>query len=627
MNIRRTAYGFLADNRLRVVELGMLMLVLFGVLIGALYREQVESGEEHRSAVSRQSIRRIRVPARRGRIFTADYRIVAENRSVVNLVFYPEEMRTGRRKKSITHMLDTAGKIAAAIGRKNPLDRRSIERHLTGSPGLPLVVFADLDGRETARALECVRQQRGVDLETGSVRNYPMGDFAPHLIGFTRHESPREAADRREFFYYIPDIIGRSGVELFCDAPKWAGASPGLRGRPGFSLIQVDHLGYIHQTMVDGEEPRHGDNVVLTIDSRAQKLAERLLDGRRGAMVVLDADNGDVLAAATAPRYDLGKFSPKLSGDFYRGLRNDPDRPLLNRAFQGTYTPGSILKPLVALALLKNGVRADETVECTGYSHIGDAVIRCAAYRRGGHGTTDLEHALEWSCNGYFIAMGVRVGEEALFPVLRSAGIGRPTGIGISEGRGLMPDRELKHRRYGYRWNRYDTALLSMGQGFITVTPLQAALFAAALGNGGILWKPNLIRRLVDCDGRTVWERTPRRRGVLDAPPEALEQVKQGMLKVVNSPEGSGRRGAVPNLEIMGKTGSAEVGPRNNRRLIVWFIAFTGYRDRRYAVAVMVEDGASGGGDCAPLAAEFFREYLHPVPPPVKSEAAEETQP
>ena len=619
MNFRRTAYGFLADNRLRVLELGVLMLVLFGVLIGALYREQVESGEEHRSAVSRQSIRRIRVPARRGRIFTSDYRIVADNRPVMNLVFYPEEMRTGRRKKSIVYMLETAQKLADAIGRRNPLDHRSIERHLSASPGLPLVVFSDLDERETARALECARQQRGVDLETGAVRSYPMGSFAPHLIGFTKHESPREAADRRDFFYYIPDIVGRSGVELLCDAPKWAGDSPGLRGRPGFSLIQVDHLGYIHHAMVDGEEPRHGDNVVLTVDSRAQSLAERLLDGRRGALVVLDADNGDVLAAATAPRYDLGKFSPKLSGEFYRKLREDPARPLLNRAFQGTYTPGSILKPLVALALLRNGVKPDETVECDGYSHIGDATIRCASYRRGGHGETDLEHALEWSCNGYFIAMGVRVGEEALFQVLRSAGIGRPTGVGISEGRGLMPDRELKHRRYGYRWNRYDTALLSMGQGFITLTPLQAALYTAALGNGGTLWKPNLVRKLTDCDGRTVWERAPQSRGVLDASQEALDIVKQGMFKVVNSPEGSGRRGAVPNLEIMGKTGSAEVGPRSDRRLIVWFVAYTEYRKFKYAVAVMVEDGASGGGDCAPLAAEFLREYLHPVPPPAKS--------
>ena len=614
MKVRQTVYGWLADNRLRVVELGILMLILFGVLIRTLYLEQVESGEEHQIAVSRQSIRRIRVPARRGRIFTSDYQLVADNRPVMNLVFYPEEMRTGRRKKSIKYMLDTAEKIAAAIGRPNPLDAVSIERHLNHSPGLPLVVFTELDERETALALECARQQRGVDIETGSVRSYPMRDFAPHIIGFTKHESPREAADRREFFYYIPDIVGRSGVELFCDAPAWAGPELGLRGQPGFSLIQVDHLGYIHHVMVDGEEPHHGNNVVLTIDSRAQKLAEQLIDGRRGAMVVLDADNGDVLAAATAPRYDLSRFSPKLSGDFYEQLRKDPAKPLLNRAFMGTYTPGSILKPLVALALLKSGVEPEDEVDCTGYTQVGDASIRCTAYRRGGHGLTDLEHAIEWSCNGYFIAMGVSVGEEPIFQVLRSAGLGQTTGIGVPEGRGLMPDRESKRSRFGYRWNRYDTALLSMGQGFVMVTPLQAALFTAALGNGGTLWKPNLIRCLTDCDGRTVWERTPQSRGVLDASQEALDQVRKGMLQVVISPTGSGRRGAVPGLTIMGKTGSAEVGSRDNRRLIVWFIAYTEYQGRKYAVAVMVEDGASGGGDCAPLAAEFFREYLHPAP-------------
>jgi len=614
MNSGGKIFGWLTPHGLRIAELALLMVLITAILLRGLYREQVEAGDEHREAVSRQSIRRIRVPARRGRIFTSDMVVAADNRPVRNLVFYPEEMRLGLRVRSIDHMLDVSERIANALGRRNTLTRKSIERHLNTSPGLPLVVFQDLDDREMALALECSRQLRGIDVEVGEIRNYPLGSFAPHIIGYTHLESPREAADRREFFYYIPDSVGRSGIELLCDAPAWAKPNVGLRGTPGYALNQVDHLGYIHRRMVDHQDPVHGSNVVLTLDSRAQRIAEKLLDGRRGAIVAVDAANGDVLAAATAPRFDLRDFSPKLSPTVYRVLHDDPALPLFNRAFQGSYTPGSIMKPVVAMALLDAGVDRKEEVECLGFTEIGRRSIRCAAHRRGGHGPTDLENAIAWSCNCYFNQMGMRVGEEELFRAFRSAGIGQTAGIGLAESRGIMPSHELKRRRNRSEWTRFDTALLSMGQGLITVTPLQAALYAAAFCNGGTLWKPHLVLRLSDPEGRTLWERSAEKRGELLLTGKKLEPILNGMFKVVNSSSGSGRDGAVQGLNIYGKTGSAEVGSRGRMRLTVWFIAFTEYRGRKYAMSVMVEDGTSGGGDCAPLAAAFFRDYLRPKP-------------
>ena len=611
--------GWFTVYRVRIALAALLMVAVAGVLIRVLYREQVEAGEEHREAVSRQSIRRTRVPARRGKIFTSDLVAVAENRPVRNLVFYPEGMRLGRRSRSIAHMLEVSERISAALDRENTLKKERIERHLNTTPGLPLVVFSDLDDREMALALECTRQLRGIDIEVGEARSYPQGNFAPHIIGTTRLESPKEAADRKEFFYYIQDTVGRSGIEALCDAPKWALPAVGLRGTPGYALHQVDHLGYVHRRMVEHQDPVHGNNVVLTLDSRAQRLAEKLLDGRRGAIVLVDADNGDVLAAATAPRYDLAGYSKD-----YDKLRDDPDLPLLNRAFQGSYTPGSILKPVVAMALLDAGVDPAEEVDCIGATEIGNASIRCA--RRSGHGLTDLRHGIAWSCNCYFNQMGMRVGEEKLFQALRSAGIGEKTGIELPEARGVMPSHELKQSRGQGRWNRYDTALLSMGQGLVTVTPLQAALYTAAFCNGGTLWKPHLILKLVDQDGKTCWERRPESRGKLLLTGERLAPIVEGMFEVVNSSAGSGRRGAVDGLKIFGKTGSAEVGPKSRRRLIVWFIAFTEHAGRKYAIAVMVEDGFSGGSDCAPLAAEFFREFLL-KPTDADGEAAEPDPP
>ena len=620
MKGRKQIVDWFLVNRVRIVLLALVMVGVASWLVRVLYLEQVEAGEVRREEVSRQSVRRVRVPAYRGRIFTSDMVAAAENRPVRDLVFYPEEMRLGRRKDSIEHMLEIAADLAEALGRRSTLTKERIERHLNTSPGLPLVVFRDLSDFEMALAFEKTRTQRGVDVEVREVRSYPLGDLAAHIIGYTRPDNATDAADRKDFFYYVPDMIGRSGVEAKCDAPAWALPAVGLRGTPGYALHQVDHLGYIHRRMVEHQDPVHGNHVVLTLDSRAQRLAEGLLDGRRGAIVLVDADNGDVLAAATSPRYDLRDFSPKLGSELYRQLEQDPDKPLLNRAFQGTYMPGSILKPVVAMALLDAGVKPEEEVDCTGSTEIGNASIHCA--RRSGHGPTDLRHAIAWSCNCYFNQMAMRVGEEKVFQALRSAGVGSRTGIELAEARGIMPSHELKRRRRQGNWTRYDTALVSMGQGLVTVTPLQAALYAAALGNGGTLWKPHLVLRLIDEKGGTRWERTPERRGQLLLTGERLKPIVEGMFEVVNSDTGSGRRGAVPNLKIYGKTGSAEVGPRNNRRLIVWFIAFTEYRGRRYAIAVMVEDGISGGRDCAPLAAEFFDRFLKPEPN--GSDAAEE---
>ncbi len=618
--------GILAPGQFRVLLIGAFFLAGFLLLAGKLYLEQIQSGDEHREKISRQSIRRIRIPARRGRIFSSDLRLLAGNQAENNLVFYPEEMRLGRRSKSVRYMLAAADTIAAAIGRKNPLTEESVIRHLNTRPGLPITVFEQLTPQETARALESSRHFRGVDIEPGEIRIYPCGRLAAHLIGSTRLESRENAADRRDFFYYVPDLVGRDGVERAFDRlpgssagdPDVVPGSPesplGLRGLPGYSLVQVDHLGYIRQSLIDKIEPLHGNNVILTIDSRAQEIAESLLVGKRGAFVLLDAANGDILAAASNPAYDLSEFTPVLRREYYQSLLSNPDRPLINRAFQGVYTPGSILKPLVALALLNAGINPESTLFCDGGIPVGNATIRCASWRSGGHGEVNLVSALEKSCNPYMIAQGLKTGLGRIAEVLASAGIGRKTGVELSEGSGTFPSDANKRRLYRTGWNAYDTALLSIGQGMVTITPLQAAVFAAALANGGEVWQPHLVRQVVDPYGNVLRERKPTLRSRLATTPEHLETVRKGMFEVVNSPHGSGREAALPGLQLYGKTGSAEVGPRSNRRLTTWFICFVSHQGKTYAAAIMIEEGRSGGKSCAPLAAEFFARYFQPVP-------------
>ena len=390
--------------RFRILVPMIFSFICLAILTIVLFKEQVSSGERHRQQVSQQTLRQIRIPAQRGMIFTSDLKKLTENRPAFELLFYPGEMRKRKRAESIKYMLQTADKISEEIGVPHSLTEESIRRHINMRPGLPLSVLQNLSDQKAAKAMEAVRGITGAVLDPMEKR------LACHLVGYTRPGDPSKAPDRTDFFYYLPDHVGVTGVEKLCDGIKLENNLPFLRGIPGYSLIQVDHLGYARKSIIERIEPVNGNHVILTIDSVLQKTAEKLLEGKRGALVAVDASNGDILAAASAPGYDIGLFMPKISNKDYAALRDAPDRPLINRALQGVYPPGSILKPLIMLAYLENGIDPAKEVECNGYSQIYNARIRCASYRRGGHGMVNMHDALKYSCNAYMIELSQTIG-------------------------------------------------------------------------------------------------------------------------------------------------------------------------------------------------------------------------
>ena len=603
--------GLFDDVRFRLAVVGAVFVAGFAVLWGRLYFVQVLSGKSHVEQVSNQSLRRIRIPNQRGRIVTSDNVVLADNAVEFDLVFYPEEMQQRTRNRTVRYMAECAARAARMVGRENTVTPESVRIHLIRRPGIPFTVIKHLNTAETARALEFSRIVSGSAVSQRLVRTYPQKSLACHIIGYTGLEDRSRAADKEEFFYYIPDAVGRAGVEKAFDVlPENRGT--GLRGYPGYSLIQVDKLGYARDKIIHGIPPVAGANVVLTISAKAQQEAERQLSGYRGAVVMIDADNGDILAAASAPGYDLARFTPGIPADYYRLLRNDPANPLFNRAFSGSYTPGSIMKPVVMLALLSAGVDPDSQVDCDGATKIGNARIRCAAHRRGGHGAVDAVSALNVSCNDYMIEKAIEQPAELLFDQMASAGVGSKSGVELPESRGVLPSDIEKRRRFRFGWTKYDTALLSIGQGIISVSPLQAAVICSALANGGTVYKPHLVKEVIDNTGNTVYQRKAEVKSTLKGTPEAYDIVRKGMFEVVNSANGSGRRAKVDGLEIYGKTGSAEFGRRGNLRIYAWFIAYTKYNGRNYAVAAIVEEGSSGGGVCAPMVGRFLRNVLIP---------------
>lgn len=603
----------MTDERIkrRILIIGAVLVLLTALLSVKLFCKQVNFQGYNRK-ILHQSVRKIRIPARRGRIYSAEHKVVADNRMIFNLLLYINEIRCPGRNATVDAVIDNIIEMANLLGRENKFSREDILRHLNWYPGLPLKVFDDLNEKERAVINDYLADRPGWALETDAVRTYPLKKWAAHLVGYTRKNDPQNADDRKEFSYYISDDAGAAGLEKVFDTLQMPDSPNlrGLRGKPGYSLVQVDNLGYVHHSLVQEIPPLHGNHLVLTLEYGAQKLAEDLLKNETGAFVLVDADNGDVLAMASAPSYDLSRFSPKIEQNYYKKLVNNAGQPLIPKAIAGTYTPGSIIKVLIGLAALENGIDADEIIKCDGHTKFGDASLRCTSYWYGGHGEMNLFSALEKSCNDYFVENGLKLGREKIYDFMHSAGFGTAPKLELKCAAGILPTVENKLRRFKTRWTEFDTALISIGQGMVTVSPLQAALYTAAIANNGKIYRPHLVRAVLDQQGNPLFERQISVEHNILASEKNFDAVRQGMFQVVNAPGGSGRQGKLQNYTLFGKTGTAEIGSRKNRRQNTWFIAFVRHMDKTYAAALIIQDGKSGGATCAPVMAEFFERYL-----------------
>ncbi len=586
---------------IRISLLAFLIMACYAVAGIRLWQIQVMSGSKYSAKASRQYARKIRIPAVRGRIFSSDGKLLAGNRASYDVVFHLSEMRLpGRQSNTVNHIMMELARVADSVGRVSPVTVSDIRYHMAIYPGIPITVLSDLSLAELAKISEIVPAIQGMEITVEPVRYYPERKLASHLLGYTGPSDPSTANDRNEFFYYIPDTIGKSGLEHLYDEK--------LKGAPGKKLVIVNHRGFVHEVVGIPTPAQAGFDLELTLDSRAQAIAEQQLKGLYGAIVLVDASSGALLAMASSPGFDPNSFVPRISHSDYKELLHDPGKPFINKAAQGAYMPGSIIKPLVGISMLENGISPEEKIDCDGATEIGNSRIRCWNWRAGGHGPLDLLHAVQYSCNDFFVENGMRLGVEKLAPTFSSAGIGKKTGFPLAERSGLLPGPTPGNSR----WTAYDTALVSIGQGRVEVTPLQAALYTAAIANGGTLWKPYLLKNLRSSDSNIIQSTAPEENGKLAAGPATLETIRKGMFLSVNSPDGGSKNAKNEKITLSGKTGTAEVGPLGNRHKNTWFIGFgtDAATGKTYAITVLVLNGISGGKSAAPLAARFFENWL-----------------
>ncbi len=612
------------DRHLRLLAVGLLTGLV--VLLAGLWYVQVISAKRHQEDLLNQSFRSVRLPAVRGKILDRNGIPLAENRPSYNIDLYLAELsrefqdefrrlrppgklaraerEAWERQARVQVVSNIVLRVSSALGQPRAFNERQFVRHYEELRALPFPILENLQPAQVARFVERPARVPGVELETEPLRIYPGGTSVAHLLGTLNRDNSSTADEEAFFNYRLPDFKGETGIEAVFDTA--------LRGKAGGKSMMVNRLGYRQsETLQNAPEP--GQNVVLTIDAGIQLATESALvsiygTNTRGAAVVLDAQNGDLIAMASAPTYDPNLFLGHISHEELAHLLDPKTRPLINRAMQENYAPGSIFKIVVGLAGLEQGT-LDPTniVHNPGYFMVG----RRAIEDRAAPGDYDFRRAFSHSSNTYFIHQGLKPGV-----LQRILALGRQLHLG--ERCELLPRQETAGDFPNAKtlalasWQQGDTANLSIGQGAIAVTPLQMAVMTAAVANGGRVYWPRLVDRLEPAAPGTGEPTTRfevgRLRDELHVSANNLEIIRQAMLADVEDRGGTGSLVAVPGLHIGGKTGTAEI--EHNGRIVdknAWFVSFAPVEKPRYVVVVMVEGGASGGKTCAPIAKLIYQ--------------------
>jgi penicillin-binding protein 2 len=572
--------------RLLATALGIGFLVV-GAQLGNL---QILSGERLAALSDRNRLRLRPIAAPRGILFDRTGLPLVDNRPAFTLVVVP------RDAPDLGAVVDRMARLLA-VPESELRDR--LARVSADSPW-PVRLARGLTLDEVARIEEWRLDLPGVTVEVEPQRAYPGVRFAAHLLGYVREASDQDVGRSNA---RRGDLVGQTGLERLHDEH--------LRGRDGGEQVEVDAYGRLIRVL-DRQEPLPGAHMWTTIDRRIQQAAEDALGARAGAIVVMDPRNGDVLALASHPAYPVERFSRPLDRETWLALVQDPARPLLNRAVQGIYPPGSLFKIIVAAAGLQAQVITPfDRLSCPRQWMFGGRPYH--NWEDHDRGALTVHEALQFSCNTFFYQLGLKLGPEKIVQMAEAFGLGRVTESGLTGERpGLVPSPGWKRETLKDKWHPGDTVSLAIGQGLITVTPLQVARFMSAVANGGTLWKPRLVERVATADGRLIKEEAPKIQGRVEMAPVIFEYLREALGAVVA--EGTGKQARIPGVAVGGKTGTAQThefksdAERKRRdQDHAWFAGFAPLDEPQVVVVVFAEKAGLGGQVAAPIAREILK--------------------
>lgn len=591
-------------------------LFLFGAqgalavaLGGRMYQLQIVEGEHYAARAERARIKPSLLAPGRGQIFSREGKPLAVNRQNYRLLMYRENA------DDVEETLERLSEFIAI----SPLRRKQLIKEIKSTKAfLPVMIAENLTWEAFSRVNANAPALAGISPELGLTRHYPQGQYAGHLVGYVASASERDIqrAGEDSRLLKLPGMrIGKSGVEKIEEIA--------LRGKAGLSRVEKDVHGRPIREL-ERKEGISGQDLTLTLNLDLQKYAMQRMNGESGSVVVMDIHNGDILALASTPGFDPNGFVLGLSQDEWVALRDNERRPLSNKAVAGLYPPGSTFKMVVALAALDSGlVGPGHAVYCGGHIELGSHRFHC--WKRGGHGTMSLHEAMKQSCDVYFYDLAKRIGIDRLAEVARKFGIGILPEIGLTDAKkGLMPDKAWKKANRNEPWHAGETLHAGIGQGYMQSSPLQMAVMAARIANGGYEVHPRLVRAR---NGERVKSRSLRGTGIDSA---HVDAVRRSMFGVVNEQRGTAYRSRItmPGFEMCGKTGTAQVrrittaeratGVLKNDEL-PWklrdhalFVAYAPADDPRYAISVVVDHGGGGSTVAAPIARDVLLRLQFP---------------
>lgn len=577
-------------------------------IIARLIYLQIVSHEHFTTLSLENRVNIVPLPPTRGLLYDRNGVLLAQNLPSFSLEIVPEQV------PELEQTLADLGKILPIS--EDDLQRFSkLKNQKPRFESIPLRFRLSDD--EVARFAVNRHRFPGVDIAARLVRNYPLGATGVHVIGYVGRINEEELNIVDPSDYRGTSHIGKIGVEKSYEEV--------LHGDVGVQQVEVNAIGRVLRVL-QTTPPKPGKDLYLTIDSYLQAVAEAAMEGRRGSIVAVEPKTGDVLAMVSTPTYDPNLFVVGIDAKTYSELQDSPDEPLFNRALRGRYPPGSTIKPFVGLAGLEyNKVTEDTQIYCPGWYSLRNDSHRYRDWKRAGHGSVDLHSAIVESCDVYFYDLALTLGIDHIYTFLEQFGFGKNTGVDITgELPALLPSREWKQAALKQPWYPGETLIVGIGQGYFLTTPLQLAVATATLANRGVRMQPRIVGKTRDPEADTIASIDPATNGrVYFANPNHVDAVIASMIDVVNSRTGTARGiGKDAPYIIAGKTGTAQVfgikqderykAEELDERLLdhALFVAFAPAENPQIAVAIIVENGGSGGATAAPVARQVMDYYL-----------------
>lgn len=565
----------------------IIIIGFFAAAVIQLFSMQILDQPSYSEKSDENSVRPIRDAAPRGLFFDRNHKVLVGNKPSFSIRVTPAEYNN-----NLDPILEAALDLPPGYIKKILKENESYSKYL------PRRIKKDVDFKSIAWYEENSSKLPGVDYVMETQRDYSFGVNGSHMFGYTKEISSEQLAKFRSL-YDMGDNVGYNGIEKTYENI--------LRGEKGVKYVLVDSKQKTIGRYNDGQSDKEavkGDDLILSIDKEAQEIAEKDLEGRRGAVVAIEPSTGEVLAFVSAPGYDLKDFASVTSLDVWRQLNFNEEKPLFNRATMSVFSPGSTYKMVSALAALEEGVvDSSFSVSCPGGLQFGDRFFKCLHV----HGRVDLKTAIEKSCNTYFYQLILKIGLDNWSNYSKKFGFGKKTGIDISEeSAGLVPDRKYYDRAFGVnRWPKGLLLSLGIGQGELSVTPIQLAQYAALIANYGKGAQPHFLKGYVD-NATNKYEAIKPHYIDMGVSRKSFEVIRDAMFKVVNG-AGTATNIRSEELKIAGKTGTAQ-NPHGEDHAL--FIGFAPYDNPKIAVAVLVENAGFGSTYAAPIARDVIKAFL-----------------